>query len=78
MKIGEFIKTFEIKNIIDSIGYNYTNSVRKIKYATKYMLLLSSRGEERVLEIGKTNLNDSERYMPTFGDNLKFISWNQI
>jgi D-hexose-6-phosphate mutarotase len=78
MKVGNKIKSFTVMNIVEGIAFNYTDSGKKIKYNTQYMLLLSDNGQERVLEIGKTNLNDCVKWHPTFSDKSKFISWNQL
>ena len=78
MKVGDKIKSFEIKKIVDSISYNYDDKGRKTKYNTKFMFLLSDKGQERILEYGKTNLNECEVYFPTFSDVSKFKTWNQF
>lgn len=78
LNVGDSIKTFEVKSIVDSFSFKRDSKGRKTKYETKFYLLLSSEGQERVLEVGKTNLNDCVKYMPTFSHNFKFISWNQI
>ena len=77
MKVGDKIKTFEVKDIVNGIGKDYSNGMPK-KYKTKYMLLLSDKGQERILEVGKTNLNECETWFPTFGHSSKFKTWNMI
>jgi hypothetical protein len=75
-QVGDKIKTFTVVNIVDGIGKNYDDFGNATPYATKYMLLLSERGEQRVLEIGKTNLNDCVRY---YGwSKFKFAKWSMI
>lgn len=78
LTIGSKIKTFQVMNIVDGFSFNYDDKGNKTKYATKYMFLLSDCGQQRVLEVGKTNLNDCVRYMPTFGKKMKFIDWSQF
>ena len=78
MKIGDKIKTFEVKQIINGTAFNYTDSGRKSKYNTTYALLLSENGQERVLEITnkKPNLNDCITWRTTFGSKSRFTDWN--
>jgi hypothetical protein len=78
MNVGDKIKSFEVKQIVDGFGYDYDNKGKKVKYATKYLFLLSDSGEERVLEMGKTSLRDCLQLILTFGSKHKYIKWNQF
>ena len=78
MQIGDKIKTFEIKNIVKGYKNIYTNSGRKTKIITNYYLLEKEDGQQRVLESGKTNLNDCEVYCTTWNTKFKFKRWNQF
>ena len=78
LKVGDKIKSFEVKSIVNGLGKRYTSNGKKIFYDTQYMLLLSDNGQERVLEIGKTSLNDCVKWQPTFSHSSKFITWNQL
>ena len=77
-KVGDKIKTFEVKSIVKGLGKTYDSKGRKTTYETEYMFLLSDNGQERVLEVGKKSLNDCVKYTPTFSHTSKFISWNQL
>lgn len=77
-KVGDKIKTFEVKSIVKGLGKTYDDKGNKTIYETEYMLLLSDKGQERVLEVGKTNLNDCLTWTTTFGSKHKFIIWNQL
>ena len=78
MKIGDKIKTFQIKNIVKGYKNIYTNRGKRTKVIADYYLLENENGQQRVLESSKTNLNDSEVYCTTFGSKFKFIKWNQF
>lgn len=78
LKVGDKIKTFEVKSIVKGLGKTYDSKGRKTTYETEYMLLLSDNGQERVLEVGKKSLNDCVKYIPTFSHTSKFITWNQL
>jgi UV DNA damage repair endonuclease len=78
MKIGDKIKSFQVKNIVDSVAFTYDSKGNKTKYITQFMLLKSDNGQERVLEIGKTNLNDCKMLKTFFGSKSKFITWEQL
>lgn len=78
INIGDKIKSFQVMHIVDGFAYNYDDKGRKIKYATKYLFLLSASGEERVLEMGKTSLRDCLQLVLTFGSKHKYIKWNQF
>ena len=67
MKIGDKIKSFQIKHIVKKESYNYSSNGRKTKYVAEYFLLLSDDGQERILESNKTSLTDCESYIPTWG-----------
>jgi hypothetical protein len=77
-KVGDKIKTFEVKSIVKGLGKTYDEKGNKTIYETEYMLLLSDKGQERVLEVGKTSLNDCLTWTTTFGSKHKFIIWNQL
>jgi hypothetical protein len=78
LKVGDKIKTFEVKSIVKGLGKTYDDKGNKTTYETEYMLLLSDKGQERVLEVGKKNLNDCLTWTTTFGSKHKFIIWNQL
>ena len=78
LKVGDKIKTFEVKSIVKGFGKTYDDKGNKKTYETEYMLLLSDKGQERVLEVGKTNLNDCLTWTTTFGSKHKFLIWNQL
>lgn len=78
MKIGDKIKSFQVKNIVDSFAYTYDSKGNKTKCSTQFMLLLSDNGQERVLEVGKTNLNDCKMLKTFFKSKSKFITWEQL
>jgi len=83
MKVGSKIKSFEIVEIIERTVNEYNDYGRKKKVNKTFALLLSDKGEERVLmsdkyKGGNTNLNDCQRYAPTFGKGLKFAKHNMI
>ena len=65
------IASLEEYHIFTWIFLNY--QIKKNK-----LLLLSDKGQERVLEVGKTNLNDCLTWTTTFGSKHKFIIWNQL
>ena len=78
MKIGDKIKTFEVKGIVKGYAFNWSGGNKK-RYITDFALLLSENGQERVLEITDKNksLNDCKMWTPTFGG-AKYIVWNQF
>ena len=78
LKVGDKIKSFEVKSIVKGLGKTYDSKGRKTTYETEFMLLLSDNGQERVLQVGKTNLNDCVIWKPTFSSSFKFITWNQL
>lgn len=76
MKIGDKIKTFEVVDIIEKESFKYSSNGGKKKYVGKFMLLLSVSKQERVLEVGKTSLNESET---VYGwSKFRFAKWNDF
>ena len=78
MKVGDKIKTFEIKQIVKGYKGLFTNSGKKTKVLTHYYLLKSENGQERVLESGKTNLNQCEQTYSHITGKFKYMVWNQL
>ncbi len=78
LKVGDKIKTFEVKSIEKSWSYSYTNRGQRIKNVSEYALLLSDKGQERVLRCDLSNLNQCETWTTTFGSKKKFISWDML
>jgi len=77
-KIGDKIKSFEVKKIVDGYAVKYDANGRKTPYVTSYLLLLSDDGQERILRADKKSLSDAEKYTPTFGHKSKFKTWNML
>ena len=77
-KVGDKIKSFEVKKIVDGYAVKYDSNGRKTPYVTSYLLLLSDDGQERILRADKKSLNDAEKYTPTFGHKSKFKTWNML
>ena len=78
LKIGDKIKSFEVENIVEAVETLYRNNGSKIKVIAKFALLESENGQQRVLRADKQNLNDSEKWFPTFSNSSKFKSWNMF
>jgi|SanBayMetagenome_1026888.scaffolds.fasta_scaffold116429_1 hypothetical protein len=78
MNVGDKIKTFEVKKIVDGYAVTYDAQGRKTRYVAQYLLLLSDDGQERILRADKKSLNDSEKFLPTFGHKSKFKTWNML
>ena len=79
LKIGDKIKSFEVKNIIYGINNYYKQNGSKLKYKTKYYLLENPKGQQRVLEINKEhNLNECETIRVFWNSKLSFKKWNEI
>jgi hypothetical protein len=76
MQVGNHIKSFTIQSIVDGFGYSYDDKGKKTKYATQFMLLLGINGQQRVLEVGKSNLNDCVKYYAW--SKFKFADWSMI
>ena len=77
-KVGDKIKSFEVKKIVDGYAYKYDTNHKKTKYITQYLLLLSDNGQERILRADKNSLSDAEQYYATFGKKFKYKTWNMI
>jgi hypothetical protein len=77
-KVGDKIKSFEVKKIVDGYAVKYDANGRKTPYVTSYLLLLSDDGQERILRADKKSLSDAEKYTPTFGHKSKFKTWNML
>jgi hypothetical protein len=78
MKVGDKIKTFEVKQIVKGIDVNYDDKGNKTKTIIDFYFLLSEDGQERVMASNVKTLRDCVTYRPTFGDKWKFISWSQF
>jgi hypothetical protein len=78
MKLGDKIKTFEVKKIVKGYSISYDSKGVKTRTIIDFYLLLSDNGQERVLASNKKSLADCETYRPTFGHKSKFIKWNQF
>jgi hypothetical protein len=78
MKVGDKIKSFEIKRIVKGYYINYDEKGNKTKTIIDFYFLLSDKGQERVMASNKKSLSDCETYRPTFGDKWKYKPWNQF
>ena len=78
MKIGDKIKTFEVKQIVKGYSVNYDSKGNKTRTIIDFYFLLSENGQERVLASNKKSLTDCVTYLPTFGHKSKFINWSQF
>lgn len=77
-KVGDKIKSFEVKKIVDGYAYKYEKNGKKTKYITQYLLLLSDNGQERILRADKNSLSDAEQYYATFGKKFKYKTWDMF
>ena len=76
LKVGDKIKSFTICEIVDAYAKNYDEKGNSIKYFSKFMFLRSDRGQERVLEVGQTNLaNAVQIYV---WNKFVYAQWNQF
>jgi hypothetical protein len=80
LKIGDKIgKTdFTIKKIVKSIVNRYDAKGRKKRIRTVFYLISNSKGHQRVLNWKENGINDSLRYSPTFGQSMKYKTWDMI
>ena len=79
LKIGDKIKSFEVKNVVYGINNYYKQNGSKLKYKTKYYLLQNPKGQQRVLEINQEhNLNNCETIREFWSSKLKFKKWGEI
>jgi hypothetical protein len=78
MNVGDKIKSFEVKKIVEGFKNSYDSKGNKTKVKSQFLFLLSDLGEERVLEMGKKSLRDCLTWTTTFGSKHKFIKWNQF
>lgn len=77
MKVGDKIKTFEVKEIIERTINTYGPGGKTGKRQATFALLLSEKGQERVLRTDKKSLSDCEMYFSTFGGQ-KYKTWSQM
>jgi hypothetical protein len=77
MKIGDKIKTFEVKEIVERYKKVYNDKGDFVRVLTQYAFLLSVDGQQRVLEVGKSKLNECVMTYTTWSKS-KYITWNQI
>ena len=70
MNIGDKIKSFTVMDIVKSYKNIYANG-KKSKVIADYLLLLSDKGQQRVLELGKTKLSESA--MGRFGSGWAWL-----
>lgn len=77
MKIGDRIKTFEVKDIVERIVNGYNERGIKKRVLRKFALLLSDNGQKRVLRVDRIKLDECEMYYNTFSG-FKYKDWNQI
>jgi len=77
MEVGYKIKTFEVKSIVEKLKKVYNSNGSHKLSLVKYALLISESGQERVLQIGKTKLDECEMIYTTFGK-WKYKTWNQL
>jgi hypothetical protein len=77
-KVGDKIKSFEVKRIVDGIAVKYDSKGRKTRYVTPFLLLESDNGQQRILRADKTSLNDAEQYYSTFARKNKFKDWQMF
>ena len=78
MKIGDKIKTFEVKQVVKGIYVKYDDKGNKTKTVIDFYFLLSKDGQQRVLASNRKSLRDCVTYTPTFSHKSKFITWNQF
>jgi ppGpp synthetase/RelA/SpoT-type nucleotidyltranferase len=77
-KVGDKIKSFEVKKIVDGYAYKYGAGGKKTRYVTTFLLLESDNGQERILRADKKSLSDAETYFPTFGHTKKYKTWQMF
>jgi hypothetical protein len=78
MKIGDKIKSFEVKQIVKGIDVNYDDKGNKTRFIIDFYFLLSDNGQQRVLACNRKSLRDCKVYYPTFSTKAKFIDWSQF
>ena len=76
MQVGTKIKSFTIQSIVTGYKNAYDDKGNKTKQATTFMLLLGDNGQQRVLEAGKTKLNECVQYYAW--RKFKFADWSMI
>tara|TARA_R110001592_G_scaffold350691_2_gene647028 strand:- start:410 stop:691 length:282 start_codon:yes stop_codon:yes gene_type:complete len=75
-KIGK--TDFTIKKIVKSIVNTYNDYGRKKRIRTVFYLISNTKGQQRILNWKGNGINDSLRYIPTFGDKMKYKTWDMI
>jgi len=78
MKVGDKIKTFEVKKVVKGYDFNYDEKGRKTKSIIDFYFLESIDGQQRVLPSNKTSLRDCLQFIPTFSHKSKFIDFRQF
>lgn len=76
LKVGDKIKSFTICKIVDAYAKNYDEKGRSIKYLTKFMFLRSDKGQERVLEVGQTKLDEAVKVKGY--NKFRYAKWNEF
>jgi hypothetical protein len=74
--VGDKIKSFTICKIVDAYTKSYDDKGRSVKYLSKFMFLRSDKGQERVLEVGQTNLANAVRIY--VWNKFVYAQWNQF
>lgn len=79
LKVGDRLGTWEVKELKQFVVPTYGSKGRTGYETTMFALILSDRGQQRVLKADKKGLgvNSSERYYSTFSG-WKFKEWNMM
>tara|TARA_R110002051_G_scaffold59733_1_gene109569 strand:+ start:469 stop:786 length:318 start_codon:yes stop_codon:yes gene_type:complete len=79
LKIGDKIKTFEVKDIVFGVNKHFRNNGSSFKYKTKFYLLENPKKQHRVLEVNEEqNLNNCLMFREFWSGKLKYSQWNMI
>jgi len=76
LKVGDKIKSFTICKIVDAYAKNYDEKGNSTKCLSKFMFVRSDKGQERVLEVGETNLANAVRIY--VWNKFVYAQWSQF